>query len=156
MPTPVSPHFTLEELVHSDVALRRGIDNTTADPAVINRLTAITVNVLEPIRAHYGLAFSPISGYRCPALNQLIGGVADSQHMRGEAVDITLPSVTRFDLAQWIYQSLTFDQLILELYTPGDPDSGWVHCSYVSTAANRRQVLTYPSSTRRYVIGLQR
>jgi len=155
MVMPLSPHFTLEELVHSDVALRQGIDNTTSDPSIIASLTALATNLLEPIRAYYGIPFLPTSGYRCSALNRAVGGVADSQHMRGQAADIVLPGVTRFDLAQWIARSLDFDQLILELYTPGEPNSGWVHCSYASPGRNRHQALTYPATTRRYLDGLQ-
>jgi zinc D-Ala-D-Ala carboxypeptidase len=155
MATHLSPHFTLEELVHSDYALRHDIDNTTADPAIIAALTALAVNILEPIRARFG-AFSPNSGYRCPELNTAIGGAAKSQHMDGRAADIVIPGATRFDLALWIEQSLDFDQLILELYRPGDANSGWVHCSYVGPGENRGQSLTYPPKLKRYLPGLQR
>jgi zinc D-Ala-D-Ala carboxypeptidase len=153
MATQLSEHFTLEELVHSDVALRKGIDNATDDPVVITALTALARNILEPIRAQFG-PFFPTSGYRCPALNEVVGGAGDSQHMQGQAADIVIPGVTRPMLAQWIERSLDFDQLILELYTRGEPDSGWVHCSYVSPTRNRKQGLTYPPQTRRYLPGL--
>jgi len=154
MATNLSYHFTLEELVHSDVALRKGIDNTTSNPAIVTALTVLASNILEPIRAQFG-AFSPTSGYRCPALNTAIGGAANSQHMSGQAADIVIPGVTRLALAQWIERSLDFDQLILELYTPGEPDSGWVHCSYVNPARNHKQSLTFPPQLRQYIPGLQ-
>jgi hypothetical protein len=154
MSTPVSPHFTLEELVHSDYALRHGIDNATADPGIIRALTALALNVLEPIRAHYGLPFAPTSGFRCPELNRAINGAANSQHMVGEAADIVLPGMTRLELAQWIEHSLDFDQLILECYIPGEPNSGWVHCSYRSTGGNRKELLTYTAKGHQYLRGL--
>lgn len=109
MATQLSPHFTLEELVHSDFALRHQMDNATSDPRIIQALESLAANVLEPIRAHYGTAFSPTSGYRCPELNQAIHGASDSQHMRGQAADVVLPGMTRLDLAKWIEQTLDFD-----------------------------------------------
>lgn len=154
MPTPLSDHFSLEELVHSDYALRHGINNTTGDPAIIAALTELSRRILEPIRAQFG-PFSPTSGYRCPMLNAAIGGAAYSQHMAGEAADIVIPGVTRLALEQWIERSLDFDQLILELYTPGDPNSGWVHCSYVSPGKNRKKTLTYPPHVGEYLDGLR-
>jgi hypothetical protein len=155
MATQLSPHFTLEELVHSDFALRHQIDNSTSDPAIIEALRSLAANILEPIRAHYGRAFSPTSGYRCPELNHAIHGASNSQHMSGQAADIVLPGLTRLELARWVEQTLDFDQLILEYYTPGEPNSGWVHCSYASPAANKKQVLTFAASARDYVSGLR-
>jgi zinc D-Ala-D-Ala carboxypeptidase len=154
MTTHLSPHFTLEEMVHSDYALRNDINNTTSDPAIIAALTELVVNILEPVRAQFG-PFSPTSGYRCPQLNTAISGARNSQHMTGQAADIVMPRITRFDLAQWIERTLDFDQLILELYSPGEPNSGWVHCSYVDPGSNRKQSLTYPPGLRRYIPGLQ-
>lgn len=155
MPTRISDHFTLEELTRSDVAVRRGIDNMPADPRVVVALSALAVHILEPIRTEFG-GFSPTSGYRCPELNAVVGGAPNSQHMEGQAADIVIPGLTRFELARWIEAALNFDQLILEFYTPGEPDSGWVHCSYAGPSRNRKQSLTYPPGLRRYLPGLQR
>jgi hypothetical protein len=153
MATQLSPNFTLEELVHSDYALRHNIDNNTNDPSILAALAALSANVLEPIRAQFG-PFFPTSGYRCPQLNRAIGGAANSQHMKGQAADIVIPTVTRYELAQWLQQNLNFDQLILELYTPGQRNSGWVHCSFVEGGSNRKQSLTYPPATHQYIPGL--
>jgi zinc D-Ala-D-Ala carboxypeptidase len=154
MATQLSEHFTLEELCHSDVALRAGIDNSTTDPSIVASLTDLAIHILEPIRRQFNIPFSPTSGYRCLALNTLIKGAANSQHMVGKAADIVLPTVTRPQLAEWIRVNLDFDQLILEYYSPGQPDSGWVHCSY-NTGNNRKQVLTYQPGSAGPVDGLQ-
>ena len=137
----LSPHFTLEALCKSDYALRSGIENSTADPAIIENLRRLCERVLEPMRAHYGVPFEPNSGYRCLALNRAIGSQDNSQHVKGEAVDIEIPGMPNYDLALWISQTLEFDQLILEFYTPGVPASGWVHVS-LAAVNNRRQMLT--------------
>ena len=60
---------------------------------------------------------------------------------KGEAVDIECPGTGNYDVAKWIEAECDFDQLILEFYTPGIPDSGWVHVSY-KAEGNRKSVLT--------------
>jgi len=138
----LTANFTLEEMVRSEVAMRRNIRNTTSDPVIIAALTAVAQNIMEPVRAHFNVGFTPNSAYRCPALNAAIGSKPTSQHVRGQAVDIEVPGIGNFDLARWIEANLDFDQLILEMYVSGQPSSGWVHCSYVAPGANRHQTLT--------------
>lgn len=144
MTTRLSPHFTLEEMCKSGVALRHGIDNTPSGPErarILENLTRLCREILEPVRAHFGTPFAPTSGYRCLELNRLIGSQDTSQHVKGEAVDFEVPEVANGALAVWIRDTLAFDQLILEMYTPGEPTSGWVHCS-LTGGANRGQTLT--------------
>ena len=81
------------------------------------------------------------SGFRSAAVNTKVGGSRTSDHCRGLAADIEIPSVPNADLAQWIVDNLSFRQVILEFYTPGVPDSGWVHVSY-NSSDNKKQVLT--------------
>ena len=81
-------HFTLKEFVKSDTARRLGIDNTPS-PQVEERLRQLVDYVLDPLREAYGRPIYVNSGYRCPALNRAVGGVAHSQHLTGEAADIT-------------------------------------------------------------------
>ena len=81
-------HFTLKEFVKSDTARRLGIDNTPS-PQVEERLRQLVNYVLDPLREAYGRPIYVNSGYRCPALNRAVGGVAHSQHLTGEAADIT-------------------------------------------------------------------
>lgn len=137
----LSPNFTLAELTKSHVALRHGIDNTPDDAAIAN-LKSVAEKILQPVRNEFKIPFAPSSGYRSPALNERIGSKNTSQHVTGQAVDFEVPGISNFKLAEWIRDNLDFDQVILECYTKGEPNSGWVHCSYVG-ASNRQVALTY-------------
>lgn len=125
----LSDHFVLGELIRSDSAARRGIDNRPDDDGV-DKLRALCANILEPVRARFGRPVTVNSGYRCPALNRAIGGSSRSQHMLCEAVDFEVSGVANWEVAAWVRDNLAFDQLILEAYTAGRPDSGWVHASW--------------------------
>ena len=141
----LSEHFTLQECMRSNTAARCGINNTPPSHN-IPALKAVAVNLLEPIRAHYShpIIFNGgLSWFRCEDLNSRIGGSPQSQHMKGEAVDIELPGVVaNLDLARWCRANLEFDQLIMECYDQNDPMGGWVHISYRADG-NRNEVLTY-------------
>ena len=136
----LSKHFSLEELCKSQTATRLGINNLAKDENVITNLKKICENILEPIRENYGIPFSPNSAYRSPKLNNAVGSSHKSQHLKGQAVDIEIPSIDNYELAQWIRNNLDFDQLILEFYN-GEPSSGWVHVSFAEE--NRKQLLTF-------------
>jgi uncharacterized protein YcbK (DUF882 family) len=139
----LSEHFTLAELTRSALATRQGWLNEPCAEAVSN-LRNVAQQILEPVRSHFGVAFSPNSGYRGLQLNRALGSSDQSQHVSGQAVDIELPGVSNHTLAEWIASHLRFDQLILEFYQPGEPTSGWVHVS-VSAAEQqpRGEILTY-------------
>ena len=137
----LSTHFSLAELTKSSTASRLNIDNTP-DDAQIEALKLVALNILEPIRQRYG-AFTPNSGFRCQELNTAIGSSPNSQHIKGQAVDLELVGVDNYNLACWCQDNLKFDQLILECYT-GSPTSGWVHISFVEKD-RRDQVLTIGS-----------
>ena len=134
----ISKHFTLNELMKSQTALRLGLDNTPDNDA-LEALTALCENVLEPVREHYGLPVVVSSGYRSPAVNKAIGSKSTSQHTKGEAADIEIPGIDNLELYYWIAINADFDQAILEYYN-GEPSSGWVHVSYVGDD-NRNQTL---------------
>lgn len=125
----LSNNFTLAELTKSEAALRKGLDNTPS-LTVIDNLQALVDNVLQPVREHFKLAVKVNSGYRSPEINEAVGGSKTSDHCKGMAADIEIPGVSNYMLALWISQNLKYTQLILEFYTPGVPDSGWVHVSY--------------------------
>jgi len=137
----LSESFTLPQLCYSETAAENGITNAPNEDNVSN-LQALTTNVLEPIKEHFGQV-KINSGYRGTALNNMVGGTQNSQHLSGEAVDIEVPGVSNWELAQWIRSNLTYDQLILENCTDlkNDPNSGWVHVSF-SKKKNRGQDLT--------------
>jgi zinc D-Ala-D-Ala carboxypeptidase len=126
----LSTNFTLRELVRSQTATRLNIQNIPGKNEISN-LILIAQHILQPIRDHFGIPFTPTSGYRCLKLNRALNSRDTSQHIKGQAVDIEVPTVSNLELASWIRDKLKFDQLILEFYTAGDTASGWVHCSYV-------------------------
>ncbi len=135
----LSKNFTLTEYTKSQTAIRQGLDNTPTDEH-LSKAKQLFESVVQPVRNNFGVTVIN-SGYRGSALNQAVGGSSKSQHCKGEAVDIECPGVANYDVAKWIHDNLDFDQLILEFYTPGIPDSGWVHVSYKSEG-NRKSVLT--------------
>ena len=135
----LSTNFTLQEFTKSQTALRQGIDNTPNNEHLENA-KELFENIVQQVRDNFGVTVIN-SGYRGPPLNEAVGGSATSQHCKGEAVDIECPGTPNYDVAKWIESNLDFDQLILEFYTPGIPDSGWVHVSYKSEG-NRKQSLT--------------
>ena len=135
----LSKNFTLTEFTKSQTALRLGIDNTPSEEHLA-AAKLLFENVVQPVRDHFGPTVIN-SGYRGPALNEAIGGASASQHCRGEAVDIECPGIPNHEVAEWIENNLEYDQLILEFYTQGIPDSGWVHVSYIPEG-NRKQSLT--------------
>ena len=120
-------YFTIEELTRSTTASLRGIDNTPSQ-LVINNLTALVDNVLDPLREAWGKPIKVNSGYRCRALNKAVGGVPASQHMLGQAADITGGSQeANRDLYSLLKRlNLPVDQAINE------HDFRWLHISYSS------------------------
>ena len=127
-------HFTIEELTRSITAQRLGIVNTPPPKAVKN-LHRLVEQVLDPLREAWGGPIHVNSGYRCPELNRAVGGAPHSQHMKGEAADITVG--TRLDNARLYH-------LLMQLQLPVDQainerDFAWIHVSY--GPRHRRQYL---------------
>ena len=132
-------YFTIDELCASDTAERKKIDNTpNADIRL--RMQTLIEQLLDPIRAAWGSPITVNSGYRSPALNSAVGGVPTSQHVKGEAADITVGSTADnkrlFDRIVEMQKTrrIAFDQLIDE------SGYSWVHISYRS-GNNRNQIL---------------
>jgi len=136
----LTDNFSLAEMTKSDTALRLDIDNTPG-PEEIENMTRLCECVLQPVRNHFGKGVKVNSGFRHPNVNAKVGGSKTSDHCKGMAADIEIPGVANADLAKWIVDNLEFRQVILEFYTPGVPDSGWVHVSY-NPSDNKKQVLT--------------
>ena len=125
----LTANFTLSEMVKSDTALRHDMDNTPGEVEIAN-LKTLCEKVLQPVRDHFQRGVKVNSGFRHPEVNAKVGGSKTSDHCKGQAADIEIPGTPNADLAVWIMENLTYTQLILEFYTPGVPDSGWVHVSY--------------------------
>ena len=136
----LSQNFTLAEFTKSQTALRLDIDNTPNQEHLDNAFELFD-KVVQPLRNALGPTVIN-SGYRGPELNEAVGGSTRSQHCKGEAVDIEIPGISNYGTAKWIQDNVEYDQLILEFYTPGIPDSGWVHVSYTQHGENRKQSLT--------------
>ena len=125
----LSRNFSLQELIKSDTAIRKGIDNNpNADQ--IEKLKRLCENVLQPVRDQFGRV-KVTSGFRSPELCLAIGSSVNSQHAKAEAVDFEVLGVDNAEVADWVYRNIQTDQLILEYYTPGEPNSGWIHASWV-------------------------
>lgn len=133
----LSPHFSLWEFLHSEKAVELGLmsEQLAIPEKAIATLKSLCVNVLEPLRLAIGQVIVT-SGYRCKALNQKIGGSANSQHLVGQAADIVHPANGGNELIfNWIKNNVIYDQLINERnYT-------WVHVSFKEDGRNRLQIL---------------
>ena len=141
MNTPVTMHFTIEELYASVTAERLGINNKPTVQKMIN-LVYLASYVLEPLRVAMNEPVKISSGYRCEKLNDAVGGVYNSQHLKGQAADLCIDG----DMAKgrrwfnYIRDHLPFDQLIWE---HDKSDTYWIHVSFVypDFGKNRRQVI---------------
>lgn len=131
----ISDHFYMGEFIYSAVAVERGLDNTPP-PEAQRAIKNLVKNLLEPLREYAdcptGMHIS--SGYRSEELNCLVGGVANSQHLTGEAADIYTFGSCR--LLEALKQSrLDFDQAIYYRRR------GFIHLSLKLQGKNRRQVI---------------
>lgn len=151
----LTEHFTLEEFTTSSTAKARGIDNSVSSQRVVDNLRNLCEQVLEPLRSYANQPITISSGYRCKALNKVVGGARNSQHMTGEAADIHIPlydfkdstgsRLTDIQLArdwmQWLTDNTDFDQLILETV---NRRIFWIHVSCKrDRSLNRHQVIRF-------------
>ena len=144
----ITKNFSLKEMTFSDTAMRRNIPNEPGIQEVIN-LTALCCNILQPVRDHYGKSVRINSGYRSVKLCEAVGSSGRSQHAKGQAADFEINGLSNKELATWCYKNLDFDQIILEFHDPrGDPNSGWVHCSYRNDGTNRHTGLIINQKTK--------
>jgi len=136
----ISKHISEKEGTYSITAIRLGIENVPDEYARQN-MEIIAERIFEPLRNE---ACGPIkinSFYRCPELNQAIGGSAKSQHCEGRAIDLddTYGHMSNSQMYHYIKRNLDFDQLIWEFGDDHNPD--WVHVSYVDEDYNRQRCL---------------
>jgi zinc D-Ala-D-Ala carboxypeptidase len=134
----IGRHFTLAELTHSNTAQAEGISNNPG-PAELVALRALCADVLDPLREALGKAITINCAYRSPALNRRVGGVANSQHISGQAADLQSPGATVLALFKLVIsQGLPYDQVI---YEARSATSKWLHVSHVGgVGANRGEI----------------
>jgi uncharacterized protein YcbK (DUF882 family) len=130
-------NFSIAELLHSNTAIADGYTEQFQPPVnIISNLQALIDNVLQPLRDKLGIPIYVNCGYRCPRVNAKVGGVANSQHLTGEAADIhTDDNKALFEAIK--NSDLPFDQLIEE----GNGQFLWVHVSHSAIGLQRKQVL---------------
>lgn len=138
MPT----YFTLQELLKSDTAKRKGIDNTPSFE-VVDHLRELAGKILDPLRVAWGKPIRVSSGYRCPKLNDAVKGSATSVHMIGYAADLqTSGSFNKFRdfVVEWFRSTCTkFDQILLER----DAKTGaqWIHVGLFDNNGRQRGII---------------
>ena len=126
-------NFSFSELLYSTTAEQYRIKNIP-DLEEADNLLELIVYCLQPIRDKLGKPMIITSGYRCEELNNKIGGVKNSQHTKGQAVDFKVKGMTAKEVINFIVDNdFEFDQLINE-------HDMWVHISYAKEK-NRKQVL---------------
>ena len=132
-------YFELDEFLRSDTAKRRNIDNTPSFE-VVEHLDELVTKILDPLRAAYGMPINIASGYRSPALNKAVGGVATSVHQIGYAADMTVGgSFNRFCdfVVEWFKKTGTrFDQLLIE--SNAKTKAKWLHIGLYNNMGQQR------------------
>ena len=136
----ISDHITYAEAIHSNTAKRRSIDNTP-NQTQVEAMKLLAEKIFEPLREFVSGPIKVNSFFRSVALNEAIGGVASSQHCKGQAIDIddVYGRKTNADMYHWIKENLDIDQMIWEFGTDMQPN--WIHISYVSEESNRNRCL---------------
>ena len=136
----ISEHISYKEGVYSITALRLGLNNDPTKTHLTN-MELLAEKIFEPLRKHVGGPIKINSFYRGPELNKAIGGSSNSQHCKGQAIDIddVYGYMSNADMYEYIKKNLSFDQMIWEFGNSDNPD--WVHVSYVNEEANRNRCL---------------
>ncbi len=129
-------HFTLEELVRSEQAALNGIQNIPS-VGVLRNLCSLLIEVLEPARVKLGAPIIVTSGYRNVALNTLVGGSKNSQHIRGQAADLVCKKLADKKQLFEILKTMDIDQLLWETNSQG---TQWIHVSYRADSKNRHEI----------------
>ena len=134
----ISKYLTLKEVINSQTAIRKGIDNSPEKEHLVN---------IKNTASYYDIIYDQFKGnirlssfYRGKKLNTAVGGSKTSQHMTGEAMDIQgINGVTNAEIYRYIRDNMNFDQLIWEFGNSKEP--AWVHVSFKANGVNRKQIL---------------
>lgn len=125
-------YFSFKEFTRSNTAERLNIHNNPTWEIKF-RIIDLVENVLDPAREYIGIPIYITSGYRCPELNKIIGGVQNSQHQKGEAADIRCEIQYMNELYNYIRKNLQYDQLIYY------KTKNFIHVSYTNLRNNRHE-----------------
>lgn len=144
MPSIMKKHkyFELAEFIRSDTARERGIDNTPTFE-IVQHLDELVEDFLDPLRAAYGAAVYVSSGFRCPALNEAVGGAEMSVHKIGYAADLTVrESFEKFVafVVTWVRRTgRKFDQILIERDAQGHQ---WLHIGLYNNTGQQRGLIS--------------
>ncbi len=127
-------YFSWDEMLNSSTAVKHGIDNIPNEDE-IRVIREFVKRLLDPLRIAYDNPIRITSGYRCRELNRLVGGVTESQHMKGEAADCMIDDYASVLLGVLLMSQLPFDQAILY------EQKNFLHLSLRPDNKNRRQVI---------------
>lgn len=139
----LSKNFTLQELLRSETAIRKGYKEQYTPPQiVIDNLKLLCEHVLQPLRDYLGVPIRVTCGYRCPRVNKSVGGSATSEHKLGMAADLEL-WIEGKECNQQLFDAivalnLPFSQLIDEYGTETAP--AWIHVSYNKNKIKRQKL----------------
>lgn len=130
----ISKNFSYHEFEHSEAARQYRIMNIISTPEVRDAVKSLVANLLQPLRDKVGRPLNISSGYRNAELNAKVGGVATSQHCKGEAADVWCATLTPYQLARVVLENgIPYDQMILY--------PSFVHLSYRKEGEQRMQLL---------------
>ena len=135
----ISKHISYKEGIHSNTALRKGLDNTP-NKEQLKCMQDIAEGLFEPLREWVGGPIKITSMFRGEPVNTAIGGSKSSQHMKGQALDLddVFGYKTNAEMYHYIKDNLDFDQLIWEFGDDNNPN--WIHISYVTHRENRKKL----------------
>lgn len=119
------------DISYSETAKRWKIDNTPTQEAINNSKILIT-KIIQPLQTQFKKTVKIQSFYRSPILNKIVGGAINSQHTKGQAIDITIGGIPNAQIFNYIKNNLPYDQLIQE--------KSWIHVSLKSTN-NRKEII---------------
>lgn len=137
----ISEHFTLEEMIRSTTADKNGINNNIPNSLIMANVVALIDDVLEPVRMEWGKPLRINSGYRCAALNKVVGGSPRSYHLRGQAADIRVTTKTEARaLAALFLHNKYVDLAALERKTK--TGAMWLHVQMSDTPRHKYTEIT--------------
>lgn len=135
----ISKNISYKEATFSQTAKNLKIKNVPTEQHLKN-MKAVAENVFQPLREWADHPIRINSMYRCEELNTAIRGSLNSQHIKGQAIDLSsLGEKTNGELFEYIKENLDFDQMIWEFGDDENPK--WIHVSYVNKKSNRNRIL---------------